>query len=323
MNPDLIAELRAILPKVQSFSYAPNLAAPWLLAQRLPASAPVQSVKAGPLAPLLTRNLARSVVAASGGGELRRADFAAVLDPFGSPAPSAAGVAGQEAAAAARWTQHEVSYTAWGTNRADTSWSQISRPGGNLVVQLSFPPEHARLFRAHFPAAHRKAFEAEGHPVRTQGLPTLAWARLDIDMVTETALVEEVQSDWFRMVDWRRIRLERRQPRTRALKTLQAYQAEARNAFAKGWEEAILLAALDLMVRELGIRRIFMHQPGPGELLKRIEGRAPPVSLYTRLPHRFGFTPTRDAPGFLERPARRRLKTLRRAKGALFWRLDL
>lgn len=48
------------------------------------------------------------------------------------------------------------------------------------------------------PGSH---FNYCGHPVSRQR-NTLAWARLDLDLNSATALIEEIQSDWIRDVVW-------------------------------------------------------------------------------------------------------------------------
>ncbi len=322
MTPDQIAEIRAVLPATTGFDYTPDLESPWLLAAQMPPQARIADLRSGPLAPLLSRPLLRSVVANCGDGVLRRADVAATADPFGSLPPTAAGAAGQAAAWAQPWRCHILSFTDWGVDRAQWG-AQLSRRGGNLVLQISLPTDHAALFAQYLPQTERKRFESSGHPVRTTGLPTMAWVRLDVCMETGEALIEEVQSDWFRYVRWRLHAAAKRAPRSRSLRNLQLYDAQMRDRYARDWERVALLSALVLLRREFAVRRVFLHQPQTGYVLKRIWGAAPPVSLYTKLPRSFGFALTSEAPAFLERPRHRDLRKLRRTGVPLFWLLEL
>ena len=321
MTPEEIREIRAILPEALPFMYTPDRESPWLLAARMPVQARVSDLKAGPLAPLLSRPLVRPVVARSG-GLLQRGDVAATAEPFGDPAPTPAGLAGQSVAWAQDWRAYVLSFDIWG-DRQHHAWSQVSRPGANLVVQVGFPLDHASLFHRYLGKGDRAKFEFDGHPIRTAGTPTMSWARLDICLASGTALIEEVQSDWFRNVREEREWLADRTPRSRELRNLQRYEAALRAAFARDWDRVTLLAVLWLLSTEFGVSTVYMHQPGPGAVLKRIAGTAPPVSIYRKLPRGFGFAPVAEAPAFLEHPLRRRLAALRRRHDALFWRLSL
>lgn len=65
-----------------------------------------------------------------------------------------------------------------------------------------------------------------------------------------------------------------------------------------------------------------MHQPRTGGALKGIDRRrAPSVSLYTRLPRRFGFEATGQVPEFFVRDCGKRLDALARGGEPLFWQL--
>lgn len=218
---------------------------------------------------------------------------------------------------------YPISLTGWAVGARDTSWRQVSRSGGNLVVQVNFPEEHDFLFYRYLNTNTRKRIEYENHPVRTTGTPTMAWVRLDICQDTGVALIEEVQSDWFRFVRASIRQLERAQPRTRHLRNLQSYEAQLLDQYGKGWAKVALLAALNFLRFELGIRDVFMHQPRTGAALKHIRSTQPPVSVYSKLPKAFCFQPSRDIPKFLSKPCSKRLRHLRRDPRPLFWRLQL
>ncbi|MEO1103503.1 MAG: hypothetical protein AAFW98_07195 [Pseudomonadota bacterium] len=323
MTPFDISAVQAVLPDTLPFPYFADRESPWLLAQRMEADARVGELKRSPLARWLDRPLVKPVVAHSG-GVVRRADLEAVAyaDRGIEASASAAATAGLVAAYDIPWHDFELSFGWWGTGPYE-HWAQMSRAGGNLVMQLGFPSDHAALMGRYLPSGTRKRFEYAAHPVRTTGRPTLAWARIDVDSETCTALVEEVQTDWLRFAARQVEALETFDPRSRHLKSLRQYDAGLRARYGKLWPKATLLAALAVLRDGLGIREVFMHQPGPGQTLKRISGQAPPVSLYSALPKSFGFEPTDSAPPFLQRQRKRDLSRLRRGGAPIFWRLSL
>lgn len=198
----------------------------------------------------------------------------------------------------------------WGNERrGDWRWQQTSRPGVNLVLQLNFSGEHERLYR---PLGEvNDVFNSYGHPVARQR-HTLAWARLDIDWASGSALIEEIQNDWLRkaarLEDWLEAQRRagcsdhhtvcyRRQPLP--LGPALAYCRHLRERYQPIWAEAMLWAAIAFLREEIGIDRIYYHSEASGRLLKRIDRTAPPRSLYTELPRRFCFQPTGDWPDFL------------------------
>lgn len=324
MTPEDISLIRQVLPETMTFHHYPDRQSPWLLANAMPGDMPVRTLRRGPLARFLDRPLVKPVVAGCG-GMLRQRDLIAVAHAgramhLGGLSPGA--LSALDMAYASTWRDYELSFTSWGTGR-DWAWEQVSRKGGNLVMQLGFPSEHAAILGGHFSAPVRKDFEYADHPIREAGRPTLAWVRLDIDLETGAALVEEVQSDWLREVADHAAYLRRRDPKSRQLKALESYAAKLSKAYAKDWAKSALLAALMLLVDEFAVRDIWMHQPGPGAVLKDIRWSQPPRSLYTDLPKSFGFRPTHDVPAFLERPCRKALKRLRQRSDPLFWRLQL
>ena len=320
MHPEDIATLRADLPEALDFTYYADRESAWLLKSLMPDCALVRALRAMACGKLLDRPLVKPLISASG-GTVGRADIAALaeagrLGDFAAlPAPvlrALEGIYDQP------WLDFELSFDAW--THPDWHWAQLSRPGGNLVVQLGFPGEHAALLARYLPPGDRTKFEYHGHPVRRTGRPTLAWARLDIDLKSRTALIEEVQSDWLRFVR-REVRLlQARGPRSHQLAATQAYEAALTRRYDKLWSRALLLAVLMLLRDRLGVRDIFLHQPEPGVLLKHISGAHPPRSLYTALPKAFCFAPTRETPDFLLRKRRKDLRKLPR-DAPLFWRL--
>lgn len=99
------------------------------------------------------------------------------------------------------------------------------------------------------------------------------------------------------------------------------YEAGLAALYGKVWPCAMLLSVLMLLRDQLGCTTVWMHQPEAGAVLKNIHGTPPPRSLYTDLPRRFCFAPTRERPAFLQKLAKRRARRLPKT-GPLFWRLD-
>jgi hypothetical protein len=79
-----------------------------------------------------------------------------------------------------------------------------SRRGFNLVLQLNFSSRHDEPYRKLVDPDDYRPFELGGHPVAKGALHTLAWSRLDIDLNTGEALIEEIQTDWIREALWER-----------------------------------------------------------------------------------------------------------------------
>lgn len=200
-----------------------------------------------------------------------------------------------------------------GTCRA-RSRQQTSRAGCNLVLQLNLSGRHDRHYaRLGVAPGH---FNYRGHPVSRER-NTLAWARIDLDWASGTALIEEIQSDWIRDVAWLAERMASKLRRgslpedpariyrlTCSIQSALAYCQHTLATCKPIWDEAMLWAAISFIGDELGLAHIYYHSEQSGQLLKRINGNLPPRSLYTDLPRRFCFTPTREFPEFLLREAR-------------------
>lgn len=324
MFHDEIEAARARLPLRMAMPYYDDRDSAWLLARRMRGDARIADLRTGPEARFLDRPLLRPLVAGCG-GVLRRADVVALAEAQSLADTDDLSRAGWEALGAAfdlRWMDFELSFADWGVGQ-DRGWHQMSREGGNLVVQLAFPTDHAALMRRYLPEMPRHKFEYQLHPVRRDGRPTLAWARLDIDPARGVALIEEIQSDWLRFAARQVAHVAEQEPRSRHLKGLRAYEADLRVLYGRVWPRAMMLAVLEVLAH-LRCHEVWMHQPWTGNLLKSCNG---PVSIYRDLPRAFGFDPTGDAPHFLARPRRRLLRKLRvgpdHRKRPIFWRLDL
>jgi len=322
MKAHKLAALRHELPSSMAYLYYPDRESPWLLARRMGERARVADLKAGPTARYLDRPLVKPVVAASGGVVARADVIAAAMADHAIDGPlSRPAAAGVAAAFERPWYTFKVTFGAWGTEAFGFALSQMSRPGKNLVLQLGFPQEDVDLLTEYLGAGARTLFEVPDHPVRSDGPPTLAWARLDIE--GKVALIEELQSDWLRAAEAVSKYWAHQRPQRQITYAMQAYEAEVRARYGTLWPKALLLATLGFLRDVAGVREVYLHQHAPGLKLKGIDGRAPPVSLYGKLPKSFGFEETAEAPHFLARRHRRHLAPFRRAGKPVFWRLAL
>lgn len=252
---------------------------------------PVAAIKQSRLAPLTQKPRIKSVLAQFGGSRIDEPllalhDYDETQIPF------------------------TLTLDTWGTERL-TQWrdKQTSRPGYNLVLQLNFCREHDLAYRKL--GAADGLFNYGGHPVSARR-NTLAWARIDFDWRDDSALIEEIQSDWVRRVAWLSGACQRRiagNPYIFAptrfyrlecpLATTLHYCELILNHYRDIWAEAMLWAAIDFIYNEIGIKRIFYHSVESGRLLKNIGGSLPPQSLYTDLPRKFCFEITGDVPAFI------------------------
>lgn len=210
---------------------------------------------------------------------------------------------------------------AWGSRRAN-NFLQTSRKGFNLVLQMNFSSKHDVPYRKLVDPDDYRPFEFGGHPVAKGSLHTLAWSRLDLDLSTGEALIEEIQNDWIREALWaRRYASRQRGPNYYWGSKLQndwviRYVDTVLHRYERIWDEAILAATLWFLREEIGVRKVFYHTHESGAKLKKISHRLPPRSLYTKLPKRFCFGETDEVPGLLKKNVRSaaRLKMLEQAR---------
>lgn len=207
---------------------------------------------------------------------------------------------------------YALTFGLWGEEDASTSWTQTTRAGLNVVVQLNFPAAHDRAYRRYIEPVE-DPFELSFHPINRNGRHTLAWSRVDMDPKRGEALIEEIQSDWIRdatlaaeqaLASLVAGELERpcwlEDAGCDALQLFRYVEYVLRN-HRKIWDQAMLAASLWLLREHLGIRRIYMHTHDSGLVLKKIAHRPPPRSIYEQLPRRFCFERVRGIPMFLLR----------------------
>ncbi|WP_163338186.1 hypothetical protein [Desulfopila sp. IMCC35008] len=217
-----------------------------------------------------------------------------------------------------------VTLGAWGGKGGGTRfYKQTSRPGWNLVLQLNFSAQHNASYTNLIKPQHTQPFESSCHPIsKKEGEYTLAWARIDLDLEADEALIEEIQTDWIRLALRSRRYVsrhgdpakmdKRRVPRyIRGLgcdeRALNKYIDNELKPHMAIWEEAVLMSSIWFLKEEIGISTIYYHTFDFGCELKRIDGEhRPPRSLYTKLPKRFCFERTSRSPDFLKRKSNRR-----------------
>ena len=216
----------------------------------------------------------------------------------------------------------------WGFVLGLDSWhdlqtSRRGRQAHNLVLQINFSREHVQEVRRRF--GRTDLFNCYFHPVlgdaERAGRETLAWARIDLDLQRDEALIEEIQSDWMATlaralrrglaVDGERI------PRN----ALRRYAEESLGWLCRGWSEAMLLAVIEFLRFEIGISNIYFHTWSGGVLTKGMSDWPPPRSVYTELPRKFCLALSERPPLFLQDD--RRLRRLFRARPDIrFYRLE-
>lgn len=248
----------------------------------------VSVLRRSAFAPLLEKPAVRAWMAGVGSGQIRAADI-----------PESAWIPGAEA--------YRLSLDTWGFNPAYWKRYQISRRGVSLVLHMNHNnTQYQRLKRA-LPKDGSDPFLAYGHPEAGGGFPTIAWARMDIDLERREALIEEMQTDRIRDMTAAVKRARKAKPGseiefysiTLNRDALLDYWEKEMKRHVAIWDEAMLTATLDFLHREIGVRRVFYHTHEGGAILKHIRRSLPPRSLYTTLPRKFCFRLTEEIPEML------------------------
>lgn len=298
--------LRALYqPRRLLFRYYKDRYAAMLLEDLLQPRLAIRTLREGRYGRLLERPPIKALVAMKGDGVLHRDDFVTL------------------------WSYetqtYVVTFATWGSGkRSDQRWCQISRPRRQLVLQLNFPHAHNAEYRRLIPDAGTMPFAQDYHPVNMGERITMAWARIDIDIASGEALIEEVQSDWIRNVGeelagWRGY-IDLKEPKAR--QNLEAYAETVLAPHTLMWSEAVLAAALHVLTRLCGISRVWYHHFDTGCEIKRMTGWRPPRSIYTDLPKRFCFELTDEAPAFIIAAQPRWLRRKLARRQGRFWRMD-
>ena len=286
MDTKLLNEVIACLPKGKThFRYFEGAYALKLLTLLMPQEVSVADAKQSQYAKLLQTKLLKPLLANSGGGSLRKEQIDHVWQEPSLP--------------------FLLTVSRWGGHK-DWKWNQVSRPGENLVLQLNLPMEHERLFKRWFAPEGEYLFNRSyGHPVQrkrssnTYFRETLAWARIDLDLDNNEALIEEIQSDGVRDMRFYAKRFtscgcKQCQQRLQYLDWFALY--------GKLWSEAMLMATIEFLKIEIGVEHIYMHTDRSGWKLKHMSRNwRAPKSLYSALPKKFTFQRTYGAPLFLQK----------------------
>lgn len=211
-------------------------------------------------------------------------------------------------------------------------WRQTTRPGYNLVLQVNFSAEHDSEYYRLVKPTHDHPFAYHGHPICKNKTITMGWIRMDMDLETGELLIEEIQNDWLRDVKEvyeRLCKIEKKDKKEvkdhwvfaytdTSFEYIKAYYENILKPYYKIWDEALLSAALWFAWEELGINDIYYHTYEGGCKLKQC---SPPRSIYTKLPRRFGFELTNEAPVFIQNCAYLK-KQLKQVKPK-WWRLKI
>lgn len=309
-NPDVFIPdgLRAIYqPRRLLFRYYKDRYAAMLLEDLLQPRLPIRAVREGRFGRLLERPPIKALAATKGDGFLHRDDLH-TLWPYETET-------------------YIVTFARWGSDRRRYQrWDQLSRPGRQLVLQLNFPHAHNVRYHRLIPDAKKMPFAQDYHPVNMSERITMAWARIDIDLPSGEALIEEVQSDWIRNVadelaGHGRSYGDFTEPK--AQENLKIYAETVLAAHTAMWSEAVLAAAMHVLTHLCGIARVWFHHFDTGCEIKGMRGGwRPPRSLYTDLPKRFCFELTDEPPAFILPAQPRWLRHKLERREGRFWRMD-
>lgn len=286
MKRESLQFIQAVLPKGRTVFYDfVDRYALLLLEQELRAGRrAIADLKRGALAPLLQKPCIRNIMSSVGRNWLESGDLI-----LGWPTS---------------YDGYRLTLGSWPDlhEKPSRRWSQVTRWGWSLVLQLNLPESHKRELAESVPE-WSDFVRWSPHPIAGNGELTLAWARIDIDFDTSEALVEEIQSDWVRDARYYA------QPRRYGpAGDWRAYYESVLQPRAKKWPETMLTATLWFLFEELGIETVFYHTHETGAELKGIDDPQPPRSLYTDLPRKFCFRTTHNGPRFIRDAANRELR---------------
>lgn len=305
MNTELAQEIIDCLPKERTlFRYYKDYYAVYLLRRELlkHGDARISELRQGRLGKLLKKSIFAELLATLGSGKLGPDDIDSL------------------------WPEDFESYVltldTWGHSQAKHyRYYQVSRPGKNLVLQMNLSRRHDEMYYRCV-SDDMDYFKYLEHPV-SRKYCTLAWARIDLDMQTGEALIEEVQNDWLREMDYFEAYIKRHVSGCNKKirygewvldvdKVLVYFESEIVRHKAI-WSEAMLSATIKFLQEEIGIGNIYYHTPITGTMMKNIKYSKPPRSIYTSLPKKFCFELVKEAPSFLTRDkqAKRRLKIMK------------
>ena len=286
MKTNELREVIACLPKGRTlFRYTKDDYAFRLLRRAAESDAHLEALRAGPFGKLLQKPAVKDAMAKGSSAQWFGPQFGACRE-------------GQQT--------YRLSLDEWGDDDDDWDWRQTTRRGKSLVLQLNLTGRHHELMTRMLGQKGNDPFHFSCHPAREGRNATLAWARLDFDLESGEALIEEIQTDRLRdvrslmrqtpckgcgQIHWDGYRLDPRR--------VHRFWEEEMKHHEAMWEEAMMMAALEFLFEEIGMRRVFYHTFELGCRLKGITQSFPPKSLYTSLPKKFCFQKTGEIPAFL------------------------
>lgn len=299
----------------KQFYYFRDKYALQLLQYHVKESTKISALKKSGLKGLLEKTIIRDILSKSGNGAVSQATFSEPVVEDG----------------------RVFNYTLdkWGeyVPHRNDDWYQTTRPGYNLVLQLNFDAWHNYQYCEWIKKdGDRNPFSFSCHPIAKQNNHTMSWCRIDLDLDTGEALIEEIQNDWLREVLFLRSQLaeqlEKREGQRSKHWFFSRYPIEESRKYIEAmsfylgiWEEATLSLAIHFIRTELGLNTIYYHDFDCGNYLKQIVGSHPPRSLYTRLPKKFGFEKTAETPEFLKKE--QYLKKKLKQRDLSWWVLNL
>jgi len=293
MKLQTVIDIIECLPKGHTpFSYTQNDYAFYLLKRATEnATLKINQLKKSSHAALLNKPKVKDFLAAIGSS-----DISAEMMQYG--------MGGKE------MTKYNLTLGSWGgTKQLSSRWTQTTRGQTSLVLQLNWDTSRVKKFQK----ACRKwigniHYGGIYHPI-SKTEHTLSWARIDCDLDTGEALIEEIQSDWIRGFNRaenciaEKLRDKKEKETHLEIKRFmqeESYTLEKLKQNKKTWAEATLLAAIRFIREDLGIEKIYYHSFESGCALKRIDSSLPPRSLYTDLPRKFCMKKSNQIPVFLQ-----------------------
>ena len=214
---------------------------------------------------------------------------------------------------------YTLSLGIWGNERK-SRWYQTSRVGHNLVLQLNFSNVHDRHYRRLKIHDDSPGFGFSCHPT-SRVRNTLAWSRIDLDLASDTALIEEIQSDWLReahgVCEMAKRYLAAVKAGRKGPRWYEGFPPELAIEYFETavaphmavWAEAMLAATIEFLLEEVGVRKIYFHSWETG---KKVKHCSPPKSIYRALPEKFCFERVSRGPQFLydDKSSRRKMKKI-------------
>ena len=311
MNKNEIKWITSCLPDKMIYPYFKDKYALELLQLAFPESTKMATVKQSKFGRFLNKSLVRELIATCGSGQI---DFNKV------------GTVWREDTSFLRLTMSQ-----WGDVQRwkNGNYHQVSRPALNLVLQVNFDSAHDHCFYQTIGKENQGYFGYVDHPQHDK-LNTLGWLRLDINMETGEALIEEVQSDWVKQAARYKRNL-KTQPKDEDCECLACQRPKALELYLnqfkpymKLWDEMILSAGIWFLVKQLGLKKIWYHSFETSKHYKMMPDYSlPPKSVYSKLPQRFGFDKVQKAPELItECKALGKLARRAKAQGMQFYKLE-